>query len=127
MIFNKDFEKKGEITDIKSLKISEIQSRIGIRRIIDAISERKIPLVGYEMFQDLMFLFHWCVDLLPPTCHEFIAQLRDVFSSIIDIHVAPVPIAHLQTLLHIPSLSTMLPESLSLVNVYKTVVLSLPQ
>lgn len=94
MIFNKDFEKNGKITDIKSLRISEIQSRIGIRRIVDAIAERKIPLVGFEMLQDLMFLFHWCVDRLPPTCHEFISQVRSVFSTIIDIHVVSAARVH---------------------------------
>lgn len=87
MIFNKDFEKKGEITDIKSLKIHEIQSRIGVRRIIDVLSELKTPLVGFEMFQDLMFLFHWYIDRLPPTCQEFLQQVRSVFSTIIDVHV----------------------------------------
>ena len=62
----------------------------GVRRILELFSERRIPLVGFECFMDLMFLYHWVVDYLPPTYLDFVRRCKDLFPIIADVRVRPV-------------------------------------
>ena len=86
MIYNKANEQGVEM-DIKSLKINEIKKKVGIRRILELITGKKVALVGYEMLQDLMFLYHWCIDRLPSRCEDFIRNVHSEFPFVIDVQV----------------------------------------
>lgn len=84
VIFNGE---KGD-TDVKTLKINEITKLVGIRRILEVISSKQVPMIGYEMMNDILFLYHWCIDKLPETCAEFIRQCHREFPILIDVRVS---------------------------------------
>lgn len=90
MIYNlKDGEDESSAvaTNVKSVKIQEIKKLVGIRRILELISGKQLPLLGYEILNDLMFLYHWCIDRLPDKCQDFLRFLSQEFPLIIDVHV----------------------------------------
>ena len=39
------------------------------------------------MMNDVLFLYHWCIDKLPETCEEFIRQCHREFPILIDVRV----------------------------------------
>ena len=72
---------------IKEMKIQEVKKLVGVRKIVDAISERQLPVIGFEVLNDLMFLMNWCVDRLPSTCSEFVEMVSKIFPLVIDVQV----------------------------------------
>lgn len=73
--------------DVKSVQIQEVKKLMGIRGILDLITKKGLPMVGYEVINDLMFLYHWCIDRLPENCQEFVQFISQEFPIIIDVHV----------------------------------------
>ena len=72
---------------VQELRVQEITKLVGIRRVLELISGKHLPLIGFEMMNDLMFLYHWCIDKLPETCSEFLRRLRTDFPLIVDVRV----------------------------------------
>ena len=73
--------------NVKSIQIKEIKKLVGIRRILELITGKRLPMVGYEILNDLMFLYHWCIDKLPEKCQDFVRCISQEFPLIIDVHV----------------------------------------
>lgn len=74
-------------TNVKGVKIQEVKKLVGIRRILELITGKRLPLVGYEILNDLMFLYHWCIDRLPEKCQDFLRSISNDFPLIVDVHV----------------------------------------
>lgn len=86
-IKNGENEADAVATNVKAVKIEEIKKIVGIRRIIDLIAGRKLPVVGFEIMNDMMFLYHWCIDRLPEKCQDFVRCLGYDFPLVVDVHV----------------------------------------
>ena len=67
--------------------MEEVTRMVGIRRVLELLSGKRLPLVGFEMLNDLMFSYHWCVDRLPETCRNFVTNVARDFPLIIDVQV----------------------------------------
>ena len=86
-------QREGETTidtsgsDVKVLRAEEVGKAVGIRRVLELLSGKRLPLVGFEMLNDLMFSYHWCVDRLPDKCQSFVANLARDFPLVIDVKV----------------------------------------
>ncbi|OAO16972.1 Poly(A)-specific ribonuclease PARN-like domain-containing protein [Blastocystis sp. ATCC 50177/Nand II] len=96
-------------SDVKLLRVEEVTKMVGIRRVLELLSGKRLPLVGFEMLNDLMFSYHWCVDRLPETCRNFVTNVARDFPLIIDV----------QSLCREKSLGTFLPDGTSLEAIYK--------
>lgn len=72
---------------MKVLRVEEVTRMVGIRRVLELLSGKRLPLVGFEMLNDLMFSYHWCVDRLPETCRNFVTNVARDFPLIIDVQV----------------------------------------
>ena len=72
---------------VQELRVQEVTKLVGIRRVLELISGKHLPLIGFEMMNDLMFLYNWCIDRLPETCSEFLRRLRTEFPLIVDVRV----------------------------------------
>ena len=75
-------------SDVKVLRVEEVTKMVGIRRVLELLSGKRLPLVGFEMLNDLMFSYHWCVDRLPETCQNFVTNVARDFPLIIDVQVS---------------------------------------
>ncbi|KAI5821013.1 CAF1 family ribonuclease-domain-containing protein [Pyronema omphalodes] len=61
-----------------------IQRGIGLRKLIDILRNSHIPIVGHNLFGDLIQLYSTFVGTLPPTSKEFSAMLHKDFPTVID-------------------------------------------
>ena len=110
-------------SDVKVLRAEEVSKAVGLRRVLELLSGKRLPLVGFEMLNDLMFSYHWCVDRLPEKCQNFVTSLACDFPLIIDVKVSAWACGESQSVCRVKSLSDFLPESQSLESIYKEVVL----
>ncbi|KAI5787357.1 CAF1 family ribonuclease-domain-containing protein [Pyronema domesticum] len=61
-----------------------IQRGIGLRKLIDLLRNAHIPIVGHNLFGDLIQLYATFIGTLPPTSAEFSAMLHKDFPTVID-------------------------------------------
>ena len=90
MIYNiKDGENQSSAVKlaVKTVQIQEVKKLKGIRGLLDLITQKGLPMVGYEVINDLLFLYQWCIDRLPENCQDFIKSISQEFPIIIDVHV----------------------------------------
>ncbi|TGZ80920.1 ribonuclease CAF1 [Ascodesmis nigricans] len=62
----------------------EIDKAVGLRRVMDALRSSHKPLIGHNLFIDLIHLYQTFVSPLPPTLQEFTNQVHRDFPCIID-------------------------------------------
>ncbi|CAH0480311.1 unnamed protein product [Peronospora belbahrii] len=79
--------------ELIAAKIKEMQREmddaIGFSRVIKALSETKLPVVGHNALLDFVYVFHQFYKPLPETLAEFKSQLLELFPTIYDTkHVA---------------------------------------
>ena len=60
-------------------KEAALRAEIGARRVFDLICRRGVPVVGHNMFLDLLFTAHTFHDGPPATVDEFALQLRQLY------------------------------------------------
>lgn len=72
------------IERIKKEKYTELEEQQGITRVINAIIEKKIPLVCHNGLFDLLYLYHHFVRPLPLLVSEFKTRLNELFPIIYD-------------------------------------------
>ena len=77
-------------SDVKLLRVEEVTKMVGIRRVLELLSGKRLPLVGFAalLISALMFSYHWCVDRLPETCQNFVTNVARDFPLIIDVQVS---------------------------------------
>jgi poly(A)-specific ribonuclease len=56
-----------------------VAEAVGVRKIIDLISETKSVVVGHNIFQDLVFIWSQFVAPLPPTVEGFCRVIPGLF------------------------------------------------
>ncbi|KAK9235182.1 ribonuclease H-like domain-containing protein [Lipomyces kononenkoae] len=64
--------------------MSEVNQYVGIRHIFDHISRSKIPVVGHNIFVDLINIYAKFVGTLPSSVEEFAHQINSLFPTVID-------------------------------------------
>eukprot|EP01129_Flabellula_baltica_P013883 TRINITY_DN6536_c0_g1_i2.p1 TRINITY_DN6536_c0_g1~~TRINITY_DN6536_c0_g1_i2.p1 ORF type:complete len:335 (+),score=69.84 TRINITY_DN6536_c0_g1_i2:1-1005(+) len=74
---------------------------VGFRRIIDAIIASKKPIVGHNMFLDLILIYNQFIEQLPPSLDEFKEKISSLFPCIIDTRY----------LAHLPTIQPLFPSS----------------
>ena len=63
---------------------------IGFSKVIEEMINAKKPLIGHNMFLDIMFIYEQFIDDLPPYLPEFISKVRKLyFSQIIVLRMFP--------------------------------------
>ncbi|KAJ8526071.1 hypothetical protein ON010_g15112 [Phytophthora cinnamomi] len=62
----------------------EMDEAIGFSKVIEAISERKLPVVGHNALLDFVYVFHQFYKPLPETLAEFKTELLKLFPTIYD-------------------------------------------
>ena len=82
--------------DVNALRIQEVKKLVGLRRVLELISGKRLPLVGFEMMNDLMFLYHWAIEKLPASCADFMRVIHAEFPMVIDVCVGAVADSHLR-------------------------------
>ncbi|KAK9367451.1 ribonuclease H-like domain-containing protein [Lipomyces kononenkoae] len=64
--------------------MSEVNQYVGIRHIFDHISHSKVPIVGHNIFVDLIYIYAKFVGTLPSSVEEFAHQIISLFPTVID-------------------------------------------
>ncbi|KAJ3306804.1 hypothetical protein HDV03_003841 [Kappamyces sp. JEL0829] len=67
-----------------SLLRESLHELVGFRRVIDAIVEAKVPLVGHNLMHDLCFIYHNFYRFLPEDFDDFKQQVHENFPLIFD-------------------------------------------
>ena len=49
---------------------------MGFSKIIEELIQAQKPLIGHNMFLDILFIYQQFIDDLPPTLSEFITKVR---------------------------------------------------
>ncbi|CAH0492696.1 unnamed protein product [Peronospora farinosa] len=62
----------------------EMDDAIGFSKVIEALSESKLPVVGHNALLDFVYVFHQFYKPLPETLAEFKSQLLELFPTIYD-------------------------------------------
>ncbi|CAI5728159.1 unnamed protein product [Peronospora destructor] len=62
----------------------EMDDAIGFSKVIEALSESKLPVVGHNALLDFVYVFHQFYKPLPDTLAEFKSQLLELFPTIYD-------------------------------------------
>ncbi|GMF65115.1 unnamed protein product [Phytophthora lilii] len=62
----------------------EMDEAIGFSKVIEALSESKLPVVGHNALLDFVYVFHQFYKPLPDTLAEFKTQLLELFPTIYD-------------------------------------------
>ncbi|KAI9921234.1 hypothetical protein PsorP6_000515 [Peronosclerospora sorghi] len=62
----------------------EVDEAVGFSKVIEALSESKLPIVGHNALLDFVYLFHQFYKPLPETLAEFKTQLLELFPTIYD-------------------------------------------
>ena len=62
----------------------ELNELIGFRRVVDIISECKIPIVGHNMFLDLCYFYQNFHKELPDSFEDFCKSVGELFPVIYD-------------------------------------------
>lgn len=62
----------------------EMDEAIGFSKVIEALSESKLPVVGHNALLDFVYVFHQFCKPLPETLAEFKTQLLELFPTIYD-------------------------------------------
>ncbi|KAG2917016.1 hypothetical protein PC115_g10866 [Phytophthora cactorum] len=68
---------------VKEMK-KEMDEAIGFSKVIEALSESKLPVVGHNALLDFVYVFHQFYKPLPETLAEFKTQLLELFPTIYD-------------------------------------------
>ncbi|KAE8895375.1 hypothetical protein PF005_g861 [Phytophthora fragariae] len=68
---------------VKEMK-REMDEAIGFSKVIEALSESKLPVVGHNALLDFVYVFHQFYKPLPDTLAEFKTQLLELFPTIYD-------------------------------------------
>ncbi|GMF41972.1 unnamed protein product [Phytophthora fragariaefolia] len=68
---------------VKQMK-REMNEAIGFSKVIEAVSESKLPVVGHNALLDFVYVFHQFYKPLPETLAEFKTQLLGLFPTIYD-------------------------------------------
>ncbi|KAK9372510.1 ribonuclease H-like domain-containing protein, partial [Lipomyces chichibuensis] len=81
--------KNDSIESVKSIEkynklMLEVNQYAGIRHIFDHLSHIKIPIVGHNVFVDLINIYAKFVSSLPSSIEEFAHQMSSLFPMIID-------------------------------------------
>ena len=58
---------------------AEYLQGIGFRRVIDVLIEARKPLIGHNMFLDILHIHHRFIGPLPSTCEEFKHKIHQAF------------------------------------------------
>ncbi|KAG1689876.1 hypothetical protein DVH05_001910 [Phytophthora capsici] len=76
---------KEELIAKKAKEIQkEMDEAIGFSKVIEALSESKLPVVGHNALLDFVYVFHQFYKPLPETLAEFKTQLLELFPTIYD-------------------------------------------
>jgi poly(A)-specific ribonuclease len=57
----------------------DLQKAIGLRHVVEAIFESRKPLVGHNLFTDLINLYDCFIGPLPNTAREFGVIIHEIF------------------------------------------------
>ncbi|ETI35752.1 hypothetical protein F443_17972 [Phytophthora nicotianae P1569] len=68
---------------VKEMK-KEMEDAIGFSKVIETLSESKLPVVGHNALLDFVYVFHQFYKPLPETLAEFKTQLLELFPAIYD-------------------------------------------
>ncbi|KAG3109805.1 hypothetical protein PI125_g10610 [Phytophthora idaei] len=68
---------------VKEMK-KEMDEAIGFSKVIETLSESKLPVVGHNALLDFVYVFHQFYKPLPETLAEFKTQLLELFPTIYD-------------------------------------------
>uniref|UniRef100_A0AAV1VH37 Uncharacterized protein n=1 Tax=Peronospora matthiolae TaxID=2874970 RepID=A0AAV1VH37_9STRA len=67
----------------------EMDEAVGFSKVIEALSESKLPVIGHNALLDFVYVFHQFYKPLPETLAEFKTQLLELFPTVYDTkHVA---------------------------------------
>ncbi|KAA8907339.1 CAF1 family ribonuclease-domain-containing protein [Sphaerosporella brunnea] len=77
-------QEKLHLKEKKERSDEKIKRGIGLRYVIDAIRESKVPVVGHNLFGDLVHLYRTFVGKLPGSVEEFAAAIHGDFPVICD-------------------------------------------
>jgi len=58
-----------------------LEEAIGLRKVIDLISQEKKVVVGHNVFQDLVFIWSQFYAALPDTLEEFCRDIPSLFAT----------------------------------------------
>jgi poly(A)-specific ribonuclease len=76
---------KEELIAAKTKELrQEMDEAIGFSKVIEALSESKLPVVGHNALLDFVYVFHQFYKPLPETLTEFKTQLLELFPTIYD-------------------------------------------
>lgn len=59
--------------------LDELDSLVGFRKVIDAISKAKVPVIGHNALMDLCFIYHNFHRKLPELVEEFKDSVHTLF------------------------------------------------
>jgi poly(A)-specific ribonuclease len=68
----------------KNVLSAEMSDLIGFRKVMDAISQSRKPIVGHNLFLDICHIFHSFYRKLPESVDEFKELVHEAFPSIFD-------------------------------------------
>lgn len=78
-------KKKEELIAAKIWQMrKEMDEAIGFSKVIEVLSESKLPVVGHNALLDFVYVFHQFYQPLPETLAEFKTQLLELFPTIYD-------------------------------------------
>ncbi|KAJ3271872.1 hypothetical protein HDV01_006157 [Terramyces sp. JEL0728] len=63
---------------------TEIDVLVGFRKVVDAIAQKKAPIVGHNLFLDICYIYHHFIKRLPPAYEDFKKALHQEFPKIYD-------------------------------------------
>lgn len=77
-------EKQRKLEAMIAAKRQDLEDAIGFRRIIEEISRSKKPVVGHNLFLDLLYSYTHFVDYLPADVVDFKKAIHQIFPTIYD-------------------------------------------
>lgn len=82
---NMEIDQSNELTKMKQTEIqSLINYELGFSLVIEALIKYQKPIIGHNMFLDMLFMYHQFVGDLPATLDEFIFKWTGLFPSVYD-------------------------------------------
>jgi hypothetical protein len=67
------------LTDNSHGPKAEISTAIGFRKVIDMLLKHQKPLIGHNMFADLVYTYDQFIEVLPHSGQVFKEKLRKLF------------------------------------------------
>ncbi|KAJ3255099.1 hypothetical protein HK103_006642 [Boothiomyces macroporosus] len=63
---------------------ADLNELVGFRRVIDAITKKKVPIVGHNLMLDICYIYHHFIRKLPMVYQDFKKSLHEEFPVIYD-------------------------------------------